>query len=116
MKLVQHHADRGDLESSAEAKRGGEHRLARTGTLEPRSKHRRRQAEKNDGNAEHPANRAELPIVRCRGRDTDALRQRQVEDAERVRLTDREMDRERRGRHEPSRIPRARDGPITIEK
>ena len=42
--------------------------------------------------------------------------QRKIEHAERVRLPDREMDRQRRRRNEPARVARVGHGMLAIEK
>src|SRR4029079_8943024 len=43
-------------------------------------------------------------------------RQRKIEHAEGIRLSDRQMNRERRGWNQPARIVLAGDGVLTIEK
>ena len=109
-------AERGDLESSGEAERGREHRASRTNALEPRAKHRGRESEEDDRKTEYPADGAELPIVRRRRRASDQPRERKIEHTERVRLPNREMNRERRGWNEPSREALIGDGVTAIEK
>ena len=67
-------AERGDLEPRTETNRCGKHRHARSDALEPRAEHRRRHTKKHDRRAEHPADRAQLPISRRRRRDADGVR------------------------------------------
>ena len=64
--LVQIDAERGDEEAAAPAKARGEHRAPRAAVLDPAAEHRRRRAQKEDGDGEDPAEIGELPVVRRR--------------------------------------------------
>src|ERR1039458_2740792 len=53
-KLVELHTEGGDEESRTKAEGGHEHGLARTGSFEPFSEHRRGESQEDDGDAEDP--------------------------------------------------------------
>ena len=134
--LVVVHTDGADEEAEAEAHRAREHRLARAHAIEPGAEHRRRQSQKDDCEAEHPRDFGYAPVGRrrcycidelrlrqraqrirsCELAHGDELRQRLVEHAEGVRLTNRQVNRQRSRRNEPAIEARLRKAPFTIEE
>ena len=63
-----------------------------------------------------PRERRLRPITRRRLGDTNDFGERQFENAERVNLSNGEMDGERCGREKPAIIARIRDGLLSIKK
>src|ERR1019366_3551813 len=110
------YAERSYEEPPAEAYCRGEHRLARSGSFEPSSEGERREAEEDDCGAEDPADRRELPVCGRRLVDAHERGQRQVEDAERVRLAYREVNGEGGGRNSPPAVARRGDRMLAIEE
>ena len=94
--LVQKNAERREEKPAAETERRDKAAHARADALLPRAAETRRQTEKDVGEREHPSERGEVPIIGRRLGDPDNARQRDVEDAERVRLSDAEIDEKRR--------------------
>ena len=109
-------AERGDEKAGRERDGRREHRLARSDALDPAAEDRGRESEKDDRGREHPADRAQLPVGGRGLGAADQAGQRQVEDAEGVRLADAEMNRQRGRRHAPPREVRGRNGVVAIEK
>ena len=85
-------ADRRHEKSARPAQRRGEHRQTRTAFFDPSTAQRRGCPEKDNGDAEDPAELGQLPIVRRMCGDADQLGHRQIENAERVDLPDAQMD------------------------
>ncbi len=84
--------------------------------IEPAAEDRRREAQEDDGDAEHPAQGAELPVAVHGLGDAERLAQRQVEDAEGIGLADRKMNRQGCGRDEPTVEAWGCDGPAAVEE
>src|SRR4029078_6372424 len=100
--LVRLDPERADEEDGAPAERRDEAALARADGLHPLAEQRRRRAQHEDRDREDPAELGELPVARARVRDPELLRERQVEHAERVRLADAEVGRERARWNQPA--------------
>src|SRR5881394_2549781 len=92
---MQFDGERSDEKPAGETHGRREHRFARPRAFDPAAEDRGRESKEDDREAEDPADRAELPVVRPRLRASDQARERQVEHAERVRLADGEMDGKR---------------------
>jgi hypothetical protein len=114
--LVPHDAERRHEEPRAEARGRREHRLPRADAFEPRAEHGRGQPEEDDGNAEHPRDGGLAPVGGVGVVGSGEGRQRDLEDAERVRLADGEVDGQRRGRYEPAVEARRGDDPPSVEE
>src|SRR5579871_6375770 len=87
--------------SSAGVGRSG-HRAASSAFLAPATEHRRRYAQKENGDRENPAQLRQIPVVRRRLRNADELCHRQIEHAERIGLADTKMHAECSRRHHPA--------------
>ena len=108
-------AERGDQEAAGEAARRGRHGLARAAALDPRAEQRRRQPEAEEREVERPDRGRHRPVAGRWRVATEQPGQRNMEDAERVRLPDRKVHGERGGRHEPARPTGPGDGARAIE-
>ena len=115
-KLVPPDAKSGNDKAAAETKSGGKHSLARADAFDPAAEHRRRKSEKKNGETENPRERRLRPITRRGLGNTNDFGERQLENAERVNLSNGEMDGERCGRKKPAIIARICDGLLSIKK
>ena len=113
---VEINADRRDDKAAGPTERRGKHRAARPALLDPAAEDSGRGAEKEDRDAEDPAELGQFPVVGRRLGDADELGHRQVEDAEGVGLADAEMDAQRRRRDQPAAIARRRDRAVPMKK
>ena len=110
--LVPGHAERGDEKAAAPAAGRDDADLARSRALQPGAGESRRQPQEDDRQRVDPAERRQLPVGGRGLRDSDRPAERQVEDADGVRLPDAQVDRKRRRRNEPAIEPGPRDDPL----
>src|SRR5689334_17488170 len=106
----------GDDEAPAETERGCRHRLSRTDSFHPAPEDCRRGTEEKNGETKGPGQLRLRPIVGGGLRDPDYFGEGQLENAEGVNLTNRQMDSKGGWRHQPPAKSRPRYGLLPIEE
>jgi hypothetical protein len=114
--LVQINPKRRDEKAAGKTQRGGKHSAARPALLDPAAEDRSRTTEKEDRQAEDPAEVGQLPVIGRRLRNPDQLSHRQIEYAERVDLADTEVHAQRRWRDQPAAISRRGDRALSMQE
>ena len=104
------------IKAAAETKSGGKHSLAWPNAFHPAPENRSGKSEKKNGETKNPRERRLRPIIRRGLGNTNDFGKRQLENAERVNLSNGKMDSERRGRKKPAIIARTSDGLLSIKK
>ena len=102
--------------AAAKTKSSSEHRLARADAFNPAPKHCSGKSEEKNGETENPGKRWLRPIVRRGLGNTNDFGERQLENAERIDLSNRKMDGERCRRKKPAIISGSCDGLLSIKK
>src|SRR6476469_7647395 len=115
-KLVPPNAKSRNDKAAAKTQSGGKHGLAWSNAFDPAAENRSGKSEKKNGETENPRERRLRPIIRPGLGDTNDFGERQLENAERVNLSNGKMDGEGCRRKKPAIIAMICDGLLSIKK
>src|SRR4051812_15394725 len=110
------HRQRREKKSATKTAGGEKHRLARARVFEPFSKGRGADSKKCNRDAEDPGELGKTPVTRRGMSDPDGLTERNLKHAKGVDLSDRKMNRKRRGRDEPAAITWSRNRAFFVKE